>query len=101
MLKISFAHLRQMMEFVFPSGKDSATMSQNTLGATLRIKGGEVVKFFEFSGYHIDARSRDFGAKEYSIDTPTLYQLWNDPRLVAGAATSGVESKIEILVSEK
>jgi uncharacterized protein YjdB len=101
MLKISFAHLRQFMEFSFPSGMDSTMMSQNTLGATLRVKGGEVVKFFELSGYRIQAGSHDFGSKEYTVDTATLYQLWSDPRLVAGATTTGVEGKIQLRISQK
>ncbi len=91
MVKISFANLKQFMEFAFPSGTEGAMMSQNSIGATIRIRGNDIVKFFEFSGYHIDAQGRDFGAKEYSIDTATLYQLFSDPRRVAGSRTTGVE----------
>jgi hypothetical protein len=101
MLKVTFAQLKQFMEFVFPSGNDGAMMSQNTFGATLRIRGGDIVKFFEISGYRIDAKSKDFGTQMFTINTATLYELWSDPRKVAGLKTTGQEATAHILVSEK
>jgi hypothetical protein len=38
MAKVFFASQKQLMEFVFPSGTENVMMSQNTIGAALRIK---------------------------------------------------------------
>ncbi len=101
MLKVSVAQLQQLMDFLFPSGMESTMMKQNTFGLTFRIAWGDIVKFFELVGYHIDTQGHNFGAKEYSIDTATLYQLFLDPRRVAGSRTNGVEWKISLVISEK
>lgn len=59
------------------------------------------MKFLEVNGYKTIAQSQNFGNREYTVDTATLYQLWNRENRVAGATTSGIEAKAELLVSEK
>ena len=101
MVRFSFQDLKQYMDFAFQSGEVREQVSQNTFGATLRIKNvAKFIEWLEFSGYHIDAPSKMLSPKEYYIDTPTLYQLWEDQRRIAGAKKTGVLGTARISVSQ-
>jgi hypothetical protein len=100
MIKISFAYLSQFMEFMFPSGKESARLQQSTLWWTLRIQWKQFVKFLEAYGYIVHAPSKEFGTKEYSIDTASLFQLFEYRARAAGSTTIWWGLKAEVIISE-
>lgn len=100
MVKVSFAHLEQFMQFAFSDETLSHTMKQDTLGLSLRIPGNEVFRFFELSGYVIHAGSHDFADKYYTIDLGTAEELWSLRRRAAGSNTVGVAASTQIALTE-
>lgn len=100
MVKVSFAHLEQFMQFAFSDETLSHTMKQNTLGLSLRIPGNEVFRFFELSGYVIHAGSHDFADKYYTIDLGTMEESWRLRRRAAGSKTVGGEVTTQIALGE-
>lgn len=48
----------------------------------------------EITAYHARTGSRDLADVGYAIDTATLYELWNDPRRVAGGKVTGAQARV-------
>lgn len=94
-LLFTAGQLRQKLEFDFPSGRDRAGMTQNSVGASWRLDlGGGTLEHAEFAAYTARTASHDLTDKTWSIDTATLFELWNDPRRVAGGQLDGFSGKL-------
>lgn len=94
-LIFSFGQLRQNLEYDFVSGADRARMTQNSGGISYQyLLGQSLLKQVELTAYIADTRSRDLTDKTYSVDTATVYELWNDPRRIAGGRVSGLQGRI-------
>ncbi len=48
----------------------------------------------EINAYLADTPSRDLADKSYTLDTATLYELWNDSRRVAGGRVTGLQARL-------
>ena len=96
MIKVSFAHQKEMMDFLFPSWPDSTNISQDTIWFTLRIKGNDLFRFFELSGYRVSSGSKILGDKDYVINTQDIFQLLRDSRHIAWATAIGIERTTQI-----
>jgi hypothetical protein len=46
------------------------------------------------NGYVAKTASRDLADKTFAVDTATLYELWNDPRRIAGGKVTGLQGKL-------
>lgn len=94
-LIFSFGQLRQSLEYDFASGADRARMTQNSGGISYQYQLGQsLLKQLELNTYIADTRSRDLADKTYSVDTASVYELWNDPRRIAGGRVTGVQGQI-------
>lgn len=94
-LVLTAGQLHQKLEFDFPSGRDRAGMTQNSAGLAWRFALGKGwVEHAEFSAYTARTASTDLADKTWSIDTATLFELWNDPRRVAGGQLDGFSGKL-------
>ena len=94
-LVLTGAQLKQKLDFDFPSGKARADMTQNAFGASYRYRlGGSLIDHAEFTAYAASTASRDLGDVDYTVDTAALYELWRDPRRVAGGKVSGFQGRL-------
>jgi hypothetical protein len=94
-LMLTGGQLRQKLEFAFPSGASRAEMTQNSAGAVWRLKlGSGLFDYAEATAYTARTASRDLGAVIYAADTATLYELWRDPRRIAGSTLDGLQGKL-------
>ncbi len=94
----TFSHLQQNLEFNFVSGEDEAEITQNSGGLSyqyLVAKG--ILNTVELNAYLADTGSEKLTDKTYGIDTATIFELWNDPRRIAGGKVTGIQSKITLL----
>lgn len=99
MFKLTFANLRQLQEFAFASGTESVLVSQDTIGLTFRVKGGDIAKFVEATGYVINARSITIGTKEFIIDARDVFSIKGEERRIAGVNAVGAEVKAKFALS--
>lgn len=89
-IKLTYEHFRRLTDFMFSSGEVSETMAQNSLGATYRLKlDRETLKYLELNGYMSKTSSKELEDKTFYIDTPTLYELYNNKRRIAGGKKQG------------
>jgi len=94
-LMLTGGQLRQKLEFAFPSGATRAEMTQNSAGAAWRLKlGSNLFDYAEATAYTARTTSRDLGAVDYTVNTATLFELWRDPRRIAGSALDGLQGKL-------
>ncbi|MDP1609947.1 MAG: DUF1566 domain-containing protein [Sulfuritalea sp.] len=94
-LMFTAGQLRQKLEFNFSSGNSRAEMTQNSVGASWRFKlGSGLFDYAEVNAYAARTASRDLEDLTYAIDTATLYELWNDPRRIAGGRMAGVQARL-------
>lgn len=91
----TFGQLRQNLDFDFRSGEERAemTMSSGALSYQFYLGKG-MLNSFEVNGYLADTPSNDLADKTYAVDTATLYELWNDPRRVAGGRVTGLQGRL-------
>lgn len=59
--------------------------------------GNDILNSFELNAYLSDTGSENLTDKTYSTETATMFELWNDPRRVAGGKVTGLQGKITIL----
>lgn len=91
----TFGQLRQDMDFGFRSGDEEAEMTMNSGALSYQYRLGKGwLNAIEVNGYLADTPSNDLADKAYTIDTATLYELWNDPRRVAGGRVTGLQGRL-------
>ncbi len=94
-LILTAGQLRQSLNYAFPSGSEKVETSQNSAGASYQYQLGQgVLRTLEANAYLAQTASRDLGAKNFVLDTATLYELWSDPRRIAGGRVSGFQGRL-------
>ena len=94
-LIVSAGRLKQSLDFTFPSGTERVTMAQDSAGVGYQLQlGQEFLRYLEVNGYVSHTASRNLADKTFAVDTATLYELWNDPRRIAGGRISGVQGRL-------
>ena len=92
---LSVGQLKQSLDFHFLSGTEKARMAQNSAGIGYQLQlGQEFLRYLEVNGYVSKTASRDLADKTFAVDTATLYELWNDPRRIAGGKIEGLQGKL-------
>ncbi|MCK9272601.1 Ig-like domain-containing protein [Candidatus Gracilibacteria bacterium] len=87
---VTFEHYQKMMDFMFTSGEVSERMSQNSVGATYKLKlNHDFVKSLELNGYVSKSDSKQLENKDYVVDTATMYELFRNYRNIAGGQKIG------------
>lgn len=91
----TFGQLRQDIDFSFHSGSEAAEMTQNSGALSYQFYlGAGRLNAFEVNGYLADTGSAVLADKTYTVDTATLYELWKDPRRVAGGRVTGLQGRL-------
>lgn len=102
-LVLSFGQLQQRLDYQFLSGTEKARMTQRGGGLSYQYqfarfapqaKNNPLLQTLEFNLYHTNTPSRELGNRLYSIDTANRFELWNDPRRIAGGQISGGQASL-------
>ena len=94
-LILSAGRLKQSLDFSFPSGTERVELAQDSAGVGYQLQlGQEFLRYLEVNGYVSRTASRNLADKTFAVDTATLYELWNDPRRIAGGRISGVQGRL-------
>jgi len=97
----SLGQLRQKLDFNFISGTDKTQITQNNIAFSYHyLLGNEWLNSAEFNSYISDTLSVNLADKTYFTDTPTLYELWNDPRRIAGGRVEGGQARLVMTPSQ-
>jgi hypothetical protein len=92
---VTAGQLEQFLDYAFRSGTDKVGMTQNSGALSYQLQlGNEFLRFLEVNGYVAKTASRDLADKTFAIDTATLFELWNDPRRIAGGKVTGLQGKL-------
>ncbi len=98
----SVGQLRQKLDFNFISGKQKAQVTQNNVAGSYQyFLGKDWLNAAEVNAYLSDTGSVNLGAKTYFTDTTSLYELWSDPRRIAGGRVSGVQGRLVFTPTSK
>ena len=102
-LILSYGQLQQRLEYQFLSGAEKARMTQHGGGLSYQYqfsrftpdaKANDLLQTLELNFYHTNTPSRELGNRLYSIDTQNRFELWNDPRRIAGGQISGGQARL-------
>jgi len=94
-LVLTLGQQRQYLDIGFVTGSENTEMTQNSGAVSYqRYLGKGMLNSFEINGYLADTPSRDLADKTYALDSATLYELWNDPRRVAGGRVTGLQGRL-------
>ncbi len=94
-LIFTLGQLRQTLDFNFRSGVAQAEVRQNSGAVSYQyLLGYGLFNTFEVNGYLADTNSRNLSDQTYTTDTATLFELWNDPRRIAGGRVTGLQGKL-------
>ena len=98
----SLGQLRQNLDFNFLSGTEKTLVIQNNAGLSYNYFLDKYwINNVEANGYISKTQSRNLTDKNYYTDTSSLYELWSDPRRIAGGTVEGVQGKLTFLPTEK
>jgi len=94
-LVLTLGQQRQHLDIGFLSGSEKTAMTQNSGAASyqFRLEQG-LLNSAEINAYLAITPSRDLADKSYAVDTAALYELWNDPRRVAGGRVTGLQGRL-------
>src|SRR5450830_1803164 len=91
----SLGQLRQKLDFNFISGSQKATVRQDNIAASYQyFLGKDWLNVAEVNGYISNTGSISLGDKTYFTDSTSLYELWSDPRRIAGGRVTGVQGRL-------
>lgn len=91
----TFGQLKQNLDYDFLSGTEKTGMTQNSGGFSYQFQlGSEFLKSLELNGYAARTASHDLSDKTFAIDSATLFELWNDPRRIAGGKLAGLQGRL-------
>ena len=92
---VTVGQLKQFLNFAFASGAEKVGLTQSSGAVSYQLQlGKEFLRFLEVNGYVAKTASRDLSDKTFAIDAATLFELWNDPRRIAGGQVSGLQGKL-------
>jgi hypothetical protein len=91
----SLGQLRQKLDFNFTSGNQKTQVRQDNIAASYQyLLGKDWLNAAEVNAYLSNTASITLGDKTYFTDTATLYELWSDPRRIAGGRVTGVQGRL-------
>jgi hypothetical protein len=97
-LLFTLGQLRQNLEFAFLSGNDKTQLSQNSGAISYQYRLGRgALSGFEINSYLSDTGSRELGSKTWYTDSADLYELWNEPRRIAGGRIAGLQGQMVLI----
>ncbi|MBL8324236.1 MAG: Ig-like domain-containing protein [Rubrivivax sp.] len=94
-LLASVGQLRQRQPFDFTSGRVETRVVQDQGALSWRQRlGTGWLRALHVDAYGARTPSRELGAQIYALETPALFELWRDPRRLAGARLGGAEIRL-------
>lgn len=91
----SLGQLRQKLDFNFTSGTHNTQITQDNLAVSYQyLLGQGWLNSAELNAYVSDTDSIDLSDASYTTDTASLYELWNDPRRIAGGKITGAQGRL-------
>ncbi|MDO9232444.1 MAG: DUF1566 domain-containing protein [Methylotenera sp.] len=98
----TLGQLSQKLDFNFISGKQKTQVRQdNFAGSYQYFLGKDWLNAAEVNAYISNTGSVNLGAKTYFTDTTSLYELWSDPRRIAGGRVTGVQGRLVFTPTSK
>ena len=98
----SLGQLRQNLDYNFLSGTENIQVTQNNVGLSYHYFLDKYwVNTVEANGYFSKTQSQNLTDKNYYTDTSSLYELWSDPRRIAGGTVEGFQGRLIFLPTEK
>jgi hypothetical protein len=98
----SLGQLRQKLDFNFVSGSQKTSARQdNIAGSYQYFLGKDLLNAAEVNAYLSNTDSITLGDKTYFTDTTSLYELWSDPRRIAGGRVTGVQGRLVFTPTSK
>ena len=98
----SLGQLRQKLDFNFISGSQKTSVRQdNIAGSYQYFLGKDWLNAAEVNAYLSNTGSITLGDKTYFTDTTSLYELWSDPRRIAGGRVAGVQGRLVFTPTSK
>jgi hypothetical protein len=98
----SLGQLRQNLDYNFLSGTENTQVTQNNVGLSYHYFLDKYwVNTVEANGYFSKTQSQNLTDKNYYTDTSSLYELWSDPRRIAGGTVEGFQGRLIFLPTEK
>jgi len=95
----SLGQLRQNLDYNFLSGTENTQVTQNNVGLSYHYFLDKYwVNTVEANGYFSKTQSQNLTDKNYYTDT---YELWSDPRRIAGGTVEGFQGRLIFLPTEK
>ena len=92
---VTAGQLKQFLDYTFISGSEKVGLTQNSGAVSYQFQlGKEFLRFFEVNGYLSKTAGRDLTDKTFAVDTATLFELWHDPRRIAGGKVTGLQGKL-------
>ena len=87
--------LTQKIDYRFLSGTEKVGLTQNSGGLSYQLQLGEtLLRSLDLNAYVSKTASKDLTDKNYTVDTAALYELWSDPRRIAGGTVTGVQGRL-------
>jgi hypothetical protein len=98
----SLGQLRQKQEFNFISGSQKAQVRQDNGAISYQyFLEKNFLNAAEINAYISDTGSMALGDKTYFTETISLYELWSDPRRIAGGRVSGMQGRLVFTPTSK
>ena len=91
----SIGQLRQSLDFNFISGNQRTQVTQNNVAGSYQyFLGKDWLNAAELNAYFSDTGSIKLSDKTYYTDSTSLYELWSDPRRIAGGRVAGAQGRL-------
>lgn len=98
----SLGQLRQNLDYNFLSGTENTQVTQNNVGLSYHYFLDKYwINTVEANGYFSKTQSQNLTDKNYYTETSSLYELWSDPRRIAGGTVEGFQGRLIFLPTEK
>jgi hypothetical protein len=98
----SLGQLRQNLDYNFLSGTENTQVTQNNVGLSYHYFLDKYwINTVEANSYFSKTQSQNLTDKNYYTDTSSLYELWSDPRRIAGGTVEGFQGRLIFLPTEK
>ena len=99
---LSLGQLRQKIEFNFISGSQKTSVRQDNIAASYQyFLGKDWLNAAEINTYLSNTNSVNLSDKTYFTDTTSLYELWSDPRRIAGGRVAGMQARLVLTPTSK
>ena len=98
----SLGQLRQTLNFDFISGKQEAEITQDNGAISYQyLLGKSWLNAAGVDAYISNTDSIKLADKNYTNDSASLYEVWSDPRRIAGGRTTGLQGRLLLTPSAR